>query len=144
MTNFYVTFGQQYAREPHPTCPGAHPDGWLQVEAGTEDAARQLVTDVIGRHWAFIYDERPSLALFSRGCIGVVTEGRGLTTRWSGIRADEKWVGLNVTRIERLRERLRSLHDSGYGDAMSCETCDVLDFLDDLVAPGDAHERAHP
>lgn len=34
-TKLYVTFGLRYAREEHPACPWAHPDGWLTVNAPT-------------------------------------------------------------------------------------------------------------
>ena len=57
MSNYFVTFGQKYAREPHPTFPGAHPDGVLKVVAEDEADARRLVFDTIGRFWAFMYDE---------------------------------------------------------------------------------------
>ena len=57
MSNYFVTFGQKYAREPHPTFPGAHPDGVLRVVAEDEDDAHRLVFDTIGTHWAFLYSE---------------------------------------------------------------------------------------
>ena len=41
MTTFYVTFGQQYPREPHPTFGKAHRDGWVEIEADDEMAARK-------------------------------------------------------------------------------------------------------
>lgn len=47
----YVTFGLQYAREPHPAWTPAHPDGWLRVVADTEAHARSVAFEVTrGRH----------------------------------------------------------------------------------------------
>lgn len=57
MSNYFVTFGQKYAYEPHPTLPGAHPDGLLKVVAEDGADARRLVFDTIGGFWAFMYDE---------------------------------------------------------------------------------------
>lgn len=77
---FYVTFGQKYARETHPMFPDAHPDGWIEVEADTEYAARCVVVQKIGTGWSSIYSEESWLAwedtgrtndeLYPRGCIG--------------------------------------------------------------------------
>lgn len=53
---FRVTFGQQYAREAHPTLPEAHPDGWLAVFATSEEEARSTAFAVCGPRWAFLYD----------------------------------------------------------------------------------------
>lgn len=50
-----VTFGQQYARDPHPTFGAAHPDGWVTIHARSEQAARDEAYTWLGRHWAFMY-----------------------------------------------------------------------------------------
>lgn len=58
MNNYFVAFGRKYAYEPHPTLPGAHPDGLLKVVAADEADARRLVFDTIGNFWAFLYEEK--------------------------------------------------------------------------------------
>jgi hypothetical protein len=50
-----VTFGQQYAHNPHPTFPAAHPDGWVTVHAPTEKAARDATLALLGTRWAWMY-----------------------------------------------------------------------------------------
>lgn len=53
----YITFGMQYAREPHPTFPAAHPNGYFVIEAPTAVACRELAVLLFQRHWAFDYGE---------------------------------------------------------------------------------------
>jgi hypothetical protein len=55
--SFYVTFGVQYRHEAHPFWPGAHPDGWLEVLAPNEEAARLTLRPLIGNRYAFMYEE---------------------------------------------------------------------------------------
>lgn len=61
---FYVTFGQQYRRDPHPTYTEAHPDRWVRVDlthAELDQPARihatELVVHRIGRAWSMLYDQ---------------------------------------------------------------------------------------
>lgn len=58
LKTFYVTFGMMYRHEAHPHWKGAHPDGWLEVQAPDEDAARLLLRSLVGNRYAFIYEER--------------------------------------------------------------------------------------
>lgn len=54
-----VTFGRRYAHEPHPSFPGAHPDGWLTVEAAdglSYEAIRAGVIQILGTNWCALYD----------------------------------------------------------------------------------------
>jgi hypothetical protein len=76
---FYVTFGQRYAREEHPSFPEAHPDGWVEVIADTEYAARVLTKKRLGTAWSHMYTEKiwkkyeeneNSFARFPRGSLG--------------------------------------------------------------------------
>lgn len=60
MPEYRVTFGQRYHREPHPTFPAAHPDGWLAIDATDEDTAREVAHLMLGTHWAFLYDAATS------------------------------------------------------------------------------------
>ncbi len=62
MTDFYVTFGQQYAREPHPAWAGIHPDGWITIEALDYEAARSRTIKLFGTQWCWLYD--PTLTSF--------------------------------------------------------------------------------
>ena len=54
---FIVTVGVQYrpSGTHHLAGPYVHPDGWLEVEADSESAAREMVVGALGRQWAFIY-----------------------------------------------------------------------------------------
>jgi hypothetical protein len=71
---FYVTFGQQYLRELHPTCEVAHPDGYVEVVAWNELRARALTVHHLGTAWSFMYDDEPDLATFPLGVIARITE----------------------------------------------------------------------
>lgn len=57
MASFYVTFGQMYRREPHPSGYHIHPDGWVRVEATGWRDAEAKVSEMFGQAYAFIYDE---------------------------------------------------------------------------------------
>lgn len=52
---FYLTFGVKYRNEVHPYWVGADPDGWVLIEAETEDAARALAVQYLDKYWAFLY-----------------------------------------------------------------------------------------
>lgn len=91
MAEYRLTFGQRYAREPHPTFPAAHPDGWVTIIAPTWSAGRAFASDRFGRHWAFLYAEEefgatsawpePMSVLFPRGELGRFTvDGAGRQT----------------------------------------------------------------
>lgn len=57
MATFYVTFGTNYAREPHPVL-GMRPElpnGWWEVEAPTEWQAREYINELIGNAFSSIY-----------------------------------------------------------------------------------------
>ena len=71
MGNFYITFGQQYRYEEHPT--GGHPDGWFLIRAENESEAREAVFNLIDDKWAFIYsEERFNKSYFPGGCIKTI------------------------------------------------------------------------
>jgi len=55
LTEYRVTFGLQYAHEPHPRFPAAHPDGWVAVFASDELIARCAAVAVLGTAWSSIY-----------------------------------------------------------------------------------------
>jgi hypothetical protein len=76
VATFYVTFGQRYRREPHPSGHLIHPDSYVKVEARGWREAEARVLEVFGQHYAFLYDEagfKPEL--FPRGEAGVLSEG---------------------------------------------------------------------
>jgi hypothetical protein len=63
VAEYRLTFGQQYAREPHPKLPAAHPDGWVTILVEDEDsadaayaAARVIALRHAGRHWCDVYE----------------------------------------------------------------------------------------
>jgi len=55
--NYYVTFGQRYREEPHPTHSSAHPDSYAMISAPTMEVARAEAFNQFGSAWAFIYSE---------------------------------------------------------------------------------------
>lgn len=57
LQKFYLTFGVQYSHTPHPTWPGAHPDGWVLIEAANEDRARGLAYLYFKANWSMLYPE---------------------------------------------------------------------------------------
>lgn len=65
MTPFYFTFGQKYRHEPHRI--GGHPDGWVVVEAETEESARAIMSVYCGLSWAACYNKQPDKVMFPRG-----------------------------------------------------------------------------
>lgn len=83
MTEFRVTFGQQYQYEPHPALEVAHPDGWLAVFADDEFAARKAVIDRYGRGWSSIYGPAdawyPTTEVYPRGELARLTVHTGAT-----------------------------------------------------------------
>jgi hypothetical protein len=54
-SEYRVTFGCKYAREPHPSFPDAHPDGWVTIVAPDEMAARRVAHERLSGQYAFIY-----------------------------------------------------------------------------------------
>lgn len=77
--NLYVTFGQKYADEPHPSLPQAHPAGWLELRGfPTYLMARAVAFAMTGGCHAFDYEKKPSRLLYPRGVLMTVTyEGPG-------------------------------------------------------------------
>lgn len=74
MPDFYVTFGQKYPREPHPSWGAAHHNGWVRLVGATDRAdARGWATVLFGRQWSEVYDSLHGFtALFPLGEIGRV------------------------------------------------------------------------
>lgn len=56
MSDYRVTFGQQYPREPHLKFPRAHRNGWVTIEAANYNAAHRIAFEVLGEQFAFVYD----------------------------------------------------------------------------------------
>lgn len=57
LQKFYLTFGVQYSHTPHPTWPGANPDGWVLIEAVTESRARGLAYLYFKEYWSMLTPE---------------------------------------------------------------------------------------
>ena len=69
LRSFYLTFGQQYRREEHPSGHSVHPDGYVEILAHTEGAAREKAFATFGPHWFTVYSIVPGLDYFPRGCL---------------------------------------------------------------------------
>jgi hypothetical protein len=54
MNRYYLTFGQKYLRDEHPSGWPIHPNKIVEVWAPSWDEARELAIKVFGVHWAFI------------------------------------------------------------------------------------------
>lgn len=93
MTNWYLTFGVKYYREPHPLGPeGGNPNGFVTVKAPTEAHARRQVRDIIGDAWSMLYTEEEffgeanafegklAVDFFPDGCSGVILDGQFTAT----------------------------------------------------------------
>lgn len=80
MPEFIITFGDQYRREPHPTFPAAHPDGFVTIEAADIARARAIAFDRFGQKWSMAYSKEEfesdeSRRLYTRGELGRVKAG---------------------------------------------------------------------
>ena len=67
--SFYLTFGQQYRREEHPSGHSVHPDGYVEIIANNLEAAREKAFATFGPDWFTVYLTIPSLEHFPRGRI---------------------------------------------------------------------------
>jgi len=75
MPNYYITFGQKYRHEPHPTGLPIHPDACTKVIASDITAARNIAFDCYGPYWGFIYEESEFDAKdFPRGCTETINK----------------------------------------------------------------------
>lgn len=74
---FFVTFGQRYAREQHPTIEQAHPDGWLVIEADSWEEARAVAARELGTSWSDLVSKddfmKDAERLYPKGEIGRIT-----------------------------------------------------------------------
>lgn len=58
MKKFYVTFGQKYREEPHPTHGELiHPDGYVVIHAEDYGKARRIAFTAFGDAWASCYHD---------------------------------------------------------------------------------------
>jgi hypothetical protein len=55
VSEYFVTFGQKYARETHPLLPAAHPDNWVVIEAPGMGEARQAAYGALSDLWCDVY-----------------------------------------------------------------------------------------
>lgn len=55
---FYITFGQKYRHENHPSGYDISPDGVVRVVAPNYETARDIAVKSFGDQWSFIYPER--------------------------------------------------------------------------------------
>lgn len=66
MNEYYVTFGDMYRYEPHPS-GWPHPDGYLTIVAPDYDTARAKAFEVLGSQFAFMYKKLPNGDYFPLG-----------------------------------------------------------------------------
>lgn len=88
MARYHLTFGVQYLREPHPLGASSNPNGWIEVHAPDELAARNQVVELIGSAWSMLYSEEEffseeyafeemrTVDYFPAGCSGVIRGGQ--------------------------------------------------------------------
>lgn len=55
--NFYVTFGQRYRYEPHPSGLPVDPDGVMEIEAESKEAAHTKAMDIFEGGFHRLLDE---------------------------------------------------------------------------------------
>jgi hypothetical protein len=68
LKTFFLTVGQKYRRETHPS--GLHPDGWVEIEARTQDEAHEIAVKTFGERWSSLYPEEKFLSyLYPIGCV---------------------------------------------------------------------------
>lgn len=78
MTRWFVTFPQVYRFEDHPKLAGAHPEGYVEVEAKDAEKARKHTLAALGSHWSVMYGEDEfDAGYFPRGCLGRVRKVDG-------------------------------------------------------------------
>ncbi len=65
---YYLTFGQKYRREEHPSGKHVHPDGYVVIVAEDYHAARDIVEQLYGRHWADLQTEETFDATYYPRC----------------------------------------------------------------------------
>jgi hypothetical protein len=52
--DFLLTFGLQYATEPHPTWPECNPKGYVRITATDYEAARAIAVERFGLDWSVL------------------------------------------------------------------------------------------
>ena len=70
MKTWYLTFGQRYRDEPHPSGFDIDPDGYVKISAASYDAAREIAVKNFGLAWCFLYSDKEIVRrCFPAGCI---------------------------------------------------------------------------
>lgn len=70
LENFYLTFGQKYRFEDHPTFSEAHPDGYVLIRAESKIHSREIAFIAFNDAWAFLYSEdEMKFEHFPMGCL---------------------------------------------------------------------------
>jgi hypothetical protein len=57
LEKFYITFGQQYRHEAHPSGLAIHPDGYVVIEAIDCFAARSKAFEMFGNHFCMLHTQ---------------------------------------------------------------------------------------
>lgn len=68
---FFLTFGQRYHLETHPSGLNVHPDGYFIIEAISYDEARDVVIARFGTGWSnLLGSDTFEASYYSKGCLG--------------------------------------------------------------------------
>lgn len=69
MSTFYVTFGQDHEA----VASWIDRRGWLEIEAETEQQAREMIFELLGPKWAFMSSRKPTHPAYTRGALARLT-----------------------------------------------------------------------
>jgi hypothetical protein len=125
MPIFYATFGQRFPREPHPTFPRAHHDGWVAFDAPDQTAASDAAFRAFGDDWSMLYADQPDRDFFPLGELDryrvsreVETRARALHDLTDGASPDgyRAWERCRRSWREGYREEARAMFGPHQGD----------------------------
>lgn len=76
MNRYFLTFGQKYRHEDHPSGWPIDPDGYVAIMASSEYEARQTAFAEFGPAWAMLYSESEmAFDYFPLGNLGTLPVG---------------------------------------------------------------------
>lgn len=75
LQKFYLTFGNKYRNELHPSGIVINPDGYVVITSHTYDEAREIALANFGNNWSFLYAEEDfNKSYFPAGILLEVTQ----------------------------------------------------------------------
>ena len=69
MSTFFVTFGADHEA----AASWIDRKGWLEIEAETEQQAREMVFELLDRQWSFMSPRKPTHPAYTLGALAVLT-----------------------------------------------------------------------